>query len=120
MMKLMSDDILKIIQILEDKSEDIARRVTKDVIADVMPRLQSQLEESLRTSMSDIVDAKASHVVLEITGESYDDAVCRRTIRNAVQWAIRSANKSSIIMRTMITAGTSSVIGAVIAMLLKK
>jgi hypothetical protein len=119
-MKIMDNDILKIIQILEDKSEDIARRVTKDVISDVMPRLQSQLEESLQTSMSKIVDAKASHVVLEITGESYDDAVCRRTVRNAVQWAIRSANKSSLIMRTIITVGTSSMIGAAIAIIFKR
>lgn len=119
-MKIMNDDILKIIQILEDKSEDIARRVTQDVIADVMPKLQSQLEESLQVSMSSIVDAKANHVVLEITGESYEDVVCRRTIRNAVQWAIRSADKSSFIMRTLITVGTSSAIGAAVTLLLKR
>jgi hypothetical protein len=119
-MKIMNDDILQIIKILEDKSEEIAQRVTQNVIAEVTPHLQSQLENYLQASMSKIVDDKASHVVLEITGESYDDAVCRRTIRNAVQWSIRSANKSSFIMRTLITVGASSAIGAVIGMLLRK
>ena len=118
-MKIMNDDILKITKILEDKSEEIVRRITRNVVLEVTPRLQSQLEEYLQASMSKMVDDKASHVVLEITGESYEDAVCRRTIRNAVQWAIRSADKSSFILRTIITVGTSSAIGAAITLLLK-
>lgn len=104
----------------EKRSDEIISKATKSVINEVMPKLRTQLEDYLNDTIQKIVNEKSKETVFIVTGEDIDDRGRCSVLRNAVQWSIRSANKSSIVMRTLLTAGTSSVIGAIIALIIKR
>lgn len=119
----MSADI-EVIKVLLDqqfenfdrRADEIARRASKDVIKDVMPNLKAQLEKDLKNIIKSIVDEKANVVVLELTGESYDDINAKKTIRNAIQWSIMSSKKSAFLLKTIVVAAITSAIGSTIGL----
>lgn len=118
--RLIENLLTKHYNALEQNIDTIARRAALAVVHETLPSIKEDLKNHLNETMAKIVADKSKETVFIVTGEDLDDKGRCSVLRNAVQWAIRSANKSSIVMRTVLTAGTSSIIGAIIAMLIKK
>lgn len=118
--KLIENLMVKHYNNLEVKMDLIAERAAKKAIQEVMPQLKSDLEDHLNNTMAKIVADKSKETVFTVTGEDLEDRGRCSVVRNAVQWAIRSANKSSIVMRAMLTVVTSSLVGAFIGMMLNR
>ena len=105
---------------LEAKMDLIAERACEKVVMSVVPKMQQEVVDNLRNTLQEMMDANTCKTTLALTGEEYGDTSARRRVREAVQWAIRSANKQAIVVRGILLTGTSSIVAALVAMLLRK
>ena len=114
--KLIENLMIRHYNNLETRMDLIAEKAAEKVLLSAMPGIQQELKETLQGMM----DANTCKTTLELTGEEYMDANARKRVRDATQWAIRSANRTAIVIRGALLTATGGIVGSFIAMLLKK
>lgn len=105
---------------LEAKMDLVAERAAEKVVMSVVPKMQQEIIDNLKNTLQKMMDANTCKTTLELTGEEYSDANARKRVRDSVQWAIRSANRTAIVVRGALLASTGGVVGSIVAMLLRK
>lgn len=121
----MSEDRVLIEKLMQEQTLFLQNQIHKSsemTIASVLEHMMPSIEKEMEIISERVAYRVSRKVVLDVTGEDYDDVPSRRRIREGVQWAIKACAKNIHASNAVITvsiAGTCSIISGLILHYLK-